>query len=469
MKRILALLPLLLFAVQANATPLNSLGLETGDTAEVRSTAGTVALSTTTVLHGVYSLDINTSTTGRYRVGKFTPAGVVTTGAGIEFNVANLKADGYFRIATAPAANTEEISTVLDTGGTIKLSLRQDSSRHILVYDNTTTLVCTTTTALTADTWYELQFSGTTSASASAYSLEILDTSGNSVDTSCSGTMNQGSTNFGSWNLGRATNQNSQTTRVFYDSWTWDDSSFYTGHRVLRMAPNANGATQQWTAGTNSSNYLEVDEIPTDNDTTYVESNGSANQTALIALDSTATAGISGTIISAKAWGRIREDTTGTSSNVLRVSSGGTDSDTSATNHTTSYTNIFNFRVTDPNTSAAWTTSALDAVEIGSNEANAIAMRMTTNSMFVDFIPAANTPTPTNTATSTNTPTNTPTETPTNTPLPPTNTPTNTPVPPTNTPTETATFTSTPTPTNTHTPDPAVTIKPALKLLGVGS
>jgi hypothetical protein len=107
------------------------------------------------------------------------------------------------------------------------------------------------------------------------------------------------------------------------------------------MAPDSNGSTAQWTSGTGSSDYAEVDEIPTDDDTTYIASSGSANQTHLVGLASAATAGISGNIFSAKGWLRVREGTSGTSANLLRIRAGGSNSDTGTTNETTSYANKF--------------------------------------------------------------------------------------------------------------------------------
>lgn len=411
MKRLFAVVVLLgLLSTSAYATPQNFSGMETGDSAEAQSTTGTASVSTTTVRTGTYALRINPATTGtgNYRFAKMSTAGLSTT----SFGTANLFSDFYFRYATKPAANDEEMYVVLDTGGTAKAFLRLNSAGNIVVYDNAVTAQCTGTTTLSSGTWYEIQFKTTTSASASAYSLAV-----NGVDQGCSATMTQGSTNHGSVRLGKGTNRNGQSIDFFYDDWAADDTAFTGAHKVLRMLPNGDGSTHQWTSGTNLSDWNEVKEAVTDGDTTRVKSNGSASQVNLVALQDSATVGISGSIYGVKCWSNHREDAAFTSALRVRMRSGSTNSDTSAEDAGTSYVNRFKLNTVDPADSASWTTTDLDGLECGVLDDNAGADDESTASAFVlfdDSAVATNTPTPT----PTNTPTNTPTPTPTNTPTP---------------------------------------------------
>jgi hypothetical protein len=203
----------------------------------------------------------------------------------------------------------------------------------------------------------------------------------------------------------------------------------------------------QWTNGTAPSDYTQVDEIPVSS-ADYVQSAASANQVALFSLETSSTAGISGTIAAVKSWGRLREDTTGTSANRIRTRESSTNVDTSTRNHGTTAAYSWQVLTTKPS-GGAWSTSALDGTEVGSIENNAIAMRGEGFGQMVLYEETAPTATPTPT----------PTNTATNTPIPPTATATNTPGGPTNTPTNTPTATNTPSgPTPTITPTIPATI-----------
>lgn len=399
------------------ATPISLGGFETGDGAELYIDSSS-SYSTSIVRTGVYSVQIAASSGGGeyVEIGKYP-----TTGALNNLSVGTVKARFGIYVSALPASSQEEIFFLNDFGGAYKISAEITSTGILKLYDSTHTLLGTGTTALSLNTWYRIGFEAVSSASG-AYALLI------NGSTELSGTGNLGTLNFGRLVLGKQTNRNSRTYTAYFDDWFIDDTNTPPNGGTVKLAVDSDGSTQQWASGTNSSNYLEVDEIPTDGDTTYVKSNGSANQTTLFNLASSASAGISGTINAVKAWGRIREDTSGTSSNILRIKSSSSTLDTSALNHTASYSSKFLVASTDPATGAAWTTSGLDSLEIGSVEANAIAMRGTSFGLFVDYLAGAATATPTNTPTSTPTltPTNTPTSTPTNTPAS-TATPTNTP------------------------------------------
>lgn len=493
------LLATLFVCFPAFAAPVQIEGYEQGDSGACQSVSGTVSMSTTTVRTGTYSFRVNPTTTGtgNCRISAISTAGVGTTA----FGVATLYRDYGFYWHTKPASGDEEVLVVLDTGGTAKAYLRLDSAGKLVVYDNTPTSICTITNALSADTWYTLQFKTSTGAGSQSYDLQI-----NHAASGCSGTMAQGATNHGSDRLGKGTNRNGQTIDVFYDDYLADDAAFATSdHQIKPMLVAANGSTESWVAGdaaclaNNTNCYLSVDEIPTDGDTSYVQN--ATSGAALFTFNGTTTAGISlGTTIAIKAWTNFKEQVDGSAATVVRVRSNATNSDSASNNVGTSYVNRYRLLAADPNTSAAWGASGLNAVEIGVNEGTALQVdRLSSVGIQVDYIPATATPTPTATATATNTPTNTPTLTPTPTPTvtltptpTPTATPTNTPVPPTptftptatatatatptNTPTPTATFTSTPTPTatstftptNTSTPTPVVGSAGALLLMGVG-
>lgn len=360
---------------------LNFTGWESGDSSEAQSVTGTTSVQSSVTRSGAYALRVNptTSANGNHRFAKHSAAGVPTT----SFGVSTLYHRFYFRIATAPSADEEEMYVVLDTGGSYKCYLTLNSSRNIKAYNNASSLIATGSTVLSTNTWYRIELQTSTGSGNTTFILKI--DGADEINT----TANQLTDNHGSVRLGKHTNLNARSIDFYYDDAAWSDSAFIGAGQCLKMAPDSNGSTAQWTGGTNSSDYAEVDEIPTDGDTTYIRSTGSAGDVHLVGLVSTTTAGISGTINAVKAWARIRENTDVTTATRVRVRSSSTNNDTSSSDPTTTYANRFNLLLTDPATSSAWTTSGLDSVEIGVKEDNAVQTRCTTLCLFVDFIPSS--------------------------------------------------------------------------------
>lgn len=417
MFRILAAIVLFLSFVQsAMAAPVQIEGFEMGSNAGCQSVSGTTAISTTTVKSGIYSLRNNpgaASTLGNCRLATMSTAGLNTTG----FNTASLWTRFYFRIATAPAANEEQFYVVLDTAGSDKAYFTINSARNIKSYNNAGTLVATGTTVLALNTWYLIETLTSTGAGTQPYEIKI----NGSVE--LTGSMNMLTNNHGSVRLGKGSNLFSQAIDFFYDDFQANDSAYPGDGSILVMTVDSNGSTESWIAGdavctgNNANCWQGVDEIPTDDDTTYVQNTTSG--AALFNFISSSTAGISGTINSVKLFTRFREVVDGSAATVVRIRSNATNSDSASNNIGTSFVNRFRLLNIDPNTSAAWTTTGLDAVEGGVNEGTALQVdRLTSVNMQVDFLAGTATPTPTPTNTPTATPTFTPSPTPTFTPTP---------------------------------------------------
>ena len=362
---------------------VNFTGFESGNLGEARSVAGTNSFSTSTVRTGTYSLRINptTSASGSYRLGLNGSDGRPTA----EMSKSSLYTNFYFRVATAPSADEEKICEFADTGGSTKAYITLTSGRVFKLYNNAGSLASTGTTALSLNTWYLIQIQTSTGSGSQPYELLINGVS------EFSGSANQLTNSHGSIYLGKRDNLNSRSIDVFYDDVYVDDSAFYNGVEVKRMGPTANGGTAQWTAGTGSSNYAEVDEVvPSASD--YIKSGTTANHAHYVTLQSTSTVGASGTIKAFKALALVREDASGTSASQLKVKSGGTTNNTSSFNHSTTAVYVGKIEEVDPNTSSAWTTTNLDAVEIGIHEVNAISMRCEFMSGYVAYIPSGSSP-----------------------------------------------------------------------------
>lgn len=275
----------------------------------------------------------------------------------------------YFQYATKAATNWEEIASV-QTGSNVQmLIVGLDSSGHIVVYDTTATLVATGTKVLSSSAWYCLEIKGGTGASA-AYEVRI-----NGIP-EVSGTCNQGAAACTMFGLGKQVDRNSNTVDYYYSEAVVDDAEYPGGTNVVQLVPRANGSTMQFTSGTAPSDYTTVDECPI-SVADYVMSPTTANRTALFVFDSCATAGVTGTIKALMCiCAGVRENVTVTSNGTMRVKSGATNSNISVGNITTGDRVAAQLLLTDPATAAAWTTSGVDAVEVGYVEANAVSIRV---------------------------------------------------------------------------------------------
>lgn len=451
LNRLIKLLLATLLVVQpALATPINMSGWELGDTRESSATSGNVSVQATTKRTGGYALQSNPTTTA---VGYHEFVGLSTAGATSNPNIATAYVRFYFRAGTLPAANDEEIFVQRDTtNANNKLHVRINSAGNLVVYNQANTLVATGATALSTGTWYRIEVKSGNGTSA-AYEVKIDGAS------ELSGTTDQNATNCGAVRLGKVANRNSQTVNFYYDDFHYDDTAYPGSGNILAMKPNGAGSSSQWTSGTGST-FAEVDEIPSDDDTSYIMNSASVSQSSLFAMEDTTTVGISGTILGTKGWHRIKEASAVTSANHLRLRSSATNSDTNARDLSTSYASYGKLYATDPATATAWTTGGLDAVELGVLEDNAVQIRDTHILLFVDFET-------TTTTTTTSTTTTTAAPTTTTTTAVPTTTTTTAASTTTTTAVSTTTTTITTTTTTTTTTLPGATRKDQIPHMGV--
>lgn len=380
MMRWLLVVLLLLLATPSQAARINIIGFESGSLdPEPWTYSGTVSISSTTVRTGGYSLRVNptTTATGLYRVGCFTSAG----GRDVACSVATLYTRFYFRYATKPASGSEILYQSRTSADGVKFSLRLNSSGNLLAYDSAGSLLATGSTALSQDTWYRIEVRVETGASV-GWEAKLNGTS------EISGTgANLGTSNNGRLFLGKTTDVSGQSIDFFYDDFSLDDAEYPGEGKIVRLVPNANGSTMQWSTGTGSSNYLEVDDVPVGVGS-YVKNTGAANEVALFDLTDSATAGISGTIRAVRPLLLARLDATGTSAFSLRTRSGTTNTDLATVALTTGGAYISTTYATDPDTAGAWSTSAIDALEVGGIETAAVSTRLQDVHVYVEYTEA---------------------------------------------------------------------------------
>lgn len=370
------------------ATILNFGGFEVGkEPTEYDSVVGTgITFQTTGTCSprsGTYALQSSHTGTGAayYRYGK--PS--ATTGASSGFNINSAKTGFWFCFVTAPASASEQFSSWLYSDGTGLAELRLNSTGTLSLYVGTTA-VAHGATVLSSGTWYRLD-SYITRGAGGAYDLTINGIS------EISGTYDFIDSAVYYIAFGKRVNRNSQNLTVRFDDWYVDSAAYQTTStlKVLAVFPTGPGQYTGWTAGTNLSDYAEVDEHPPDGDTTYIKSDASGTDAATFALQNSDTVGISGTIAAVKSWIYCNEDTSGTSSIKIRTRSGSTDVDTTgASIGDTTYNHLNQLFLVDPATSSAWTTAGIDGLQVGPvDNASAIRLRCSSVGASVFFYPAS--------------------------------------------------------------------------------
>jgi len=347
---------------------LNFCGFESGDSSELNATTGTFSIQNSTVRSGEYALRCNPDTTA---VGRVTIVGLTAAGQQQAYSQATVYCRFYFRYATKPAANDEEIFTFFTGAGAMKLALRLDSAGKLVVYDRSNTKIATGATVLSANTWYRIEITSASSATA-AYELRI------DGSTELSGTLDTIATNHGQIRLGKNSDRNGQSVDLFYDDVLIDSAAFPGAGSVHRMDANTDGTYTAWTSsnGVLTPNiYTELLPVPHDSDLGYITTS-SSGAAFTAQLESATEAGISGVVKAVKSVAIVRDEG-GVSSISIRLRSGSTDDDTTANDPGASYTARQKLYETDPATSAVWNTSALDSLQVGVVSAAAVALRCT--------------------------------------------------------------------------------------------
>lgn len=357
----------------------NICGFETGDSSEFIAVVGTQSVVTSPVRSGTYAGRVNPTTTA---TGYFD----FTKAAFSNFLVATIYVRFYFYVATLPASSSEEILHVQETTPGYKVALRINSAGNLMLFDKTGTVQIGSTgsTALSTATWYriELVVPAGTSATVDVYLDGVSEISGTG-DT----TVN----NARRVRFGKGTNRNGQTIDVYYDDISVSDSALPGAGACLRMDPDGDGDTTAWTIGAGSgAEYLQVDEVPPDGDTTYLVSTLAVGDASLVTLESTSSAGISGTINAVKVVGTCKQDGAAAGTFKTRCRNGTTNSDSASMANTSAYQSRGDMFATDPNTGAAWTTGGLDTAQAGVVENETTdKTRCTAVYMMVDWVAAA--------------------------------------------------------------------------------
>lgn len=329
---------------------LNVVGFDTGDQSEMASGTGSISLTDAVTRSGTgYAFRSNPTTTA---TGYCFLKGLAADGTPADLGTTTPYVGLYFRYGTKPAANNEPLLALSGSGDLVEL--RITSAGNLAVYLNNALLGSAGSTALAADTWYRLGFK----CVSGAWEVRVNGSVELSGTDSISGTMN-------TLEVGKSRNRNNQTVNFYFDDVLVSDSALPADAVVKLLVPNANGTYGDWAVGAGSGSHYEiVDEVPPDDDTSYLVSPNigfNLNETLAVAF---APSPAASSILAVKPVVRVKQNNTGGDINV-RFRSGTTDTDLSAYTLTGSYVGLSQVYETDPATSAAWTTAGVDGCEAG--------------------------------------------------------------------------------------------------------
>lgn len=337
-------------------------GWEGGTNNECYLSGGTYEVSASAGRDSDYGFRAYPTTTATGYTNLATPS--TSTGGNAEFDLATLYCSFDFKIVTLPGSGAEEFwCSKTASGSSYKLSCRINSSGNVVVYVGGTTLLATGTAALSTGTWYRVNVKSPTGTNV-AWEVTVDNGTVESLSGTCTSANNNARVA-----VGKSVDRSSQTVDFYYDNMLVGDSAYADqGARIKLMSPDGDGTNTAWTIGSGSgAEWTIVDDLPVAGATDYLVSTGTSGDESGVTLESTTTAGISGTIVVAKYMTYSRTQS-GTGSFKMRIRSGSNTIDliTLAPGNTgTAYAQM---SVNDPATSAAWTTSGLDSAELCSVE-----------------------------------------------------------------------------------------------------
>lgn len=249
-------------------------------------------------------------------------------------------------------------------GVTSQCSVRMDSTGKLGVYRGTTLLAAQAVATLAINTEYYLEFKATVNNTTGAYELRV---NGVAIVGPTTGANTRSSANNTADTIVIGHSSPNNATAYVDDLYVCDgtgsaNNSFLGDVRVDATYPAADGANTGLTPSTGTNHAALADENPANDDTDYNDSSTVGNKdTYDFGNISHAPVSIFGVQVNMTA----KKDDAGARSICSVTRSGGTDTDGATQVLTTSYVDYREVVAADPNTSAAWTKTNLNAAEFG--------------------------------------------------------------------------------------------------------
>jgi len=334
-------------------------GIEMGDLLEwdtvYTSGASTVAVSTSVVRSGAYSLRLYGQGIGY---------------AYVQHDLATAVAELYVRVGFRFDTNNIENAPVinfLDTAGA-ELGTVYISSNNYLHADIGGSDVATGPTTLQVDTWYLLEARLKVDDSAGVFQVHLdgsteINFSG---DTKPGSTTTIGSVRFEGGVTWASTGATYIDDIAINDTTGTRDIDWPGEGHIVAYAPAANGTYNDFAIGGSSppaNDWQAVDDIPANDDTDYVYSSTTGEQSTF----TSAASGLVAVAIKHMAIeGRFAESAATGETMAIMIRNNSTDHVGTYNALTTSYSNVFREDYAqDPDTSADWTVASVDNLEFG--------------------------------------------------------------------------------------------------------
>ena len=293
----------------------------------------------------------------------------------------------YAKALTLPSSTQSEylVRVLNSTAGAFKGNLIINDSGQVKIRDNAGT-DSSYSTATLGSTAKRLDFKIPTGSSGVTGELRIAE----SVEATLTGNYN--TSNPFAVRLGKGSNLNSQTVNYRFDSFVLGDAGYApAGYQIAVLRPTGIGSYTDFdSSGGGPAVIGDVNTVPWG--ATPYSTSTAADQQQSYTFESTASKSVSGTI-HAVAVGMTLANGGSTAAVKPFIKSGATTSFSTSTSDpaaANAYNHVFE---TDPNTSSAWTTSAIDALEVGvSNDATSSGdVRISGVAIYVVYTPAGGT------------------------------------------------------------------------------
>ena len=318
----------------------------------------TLVMSTTGGRNGTNALHIGANASGNGYVRKVFSASQATLIAGVAWTIGDT--------SSGPILAFDDMSA-----GGEQLSLQFNPSTNKLSVRRNGTTLATGPTALFAGIPYYIEFKATIDSAAGSYTVkinEVQELTASGVNTRGIGTNNSAD----SVRLGGGVGFSIFGGGSFFNAGYFDDfyccdgsggvnNDFLGDVRVQCLFPNGPGATTGWTP-LSGANWQNVDEVPPDGDTTYVSAGTPGTIDTYAMTDLAAT---TGTVKGVQTVIDARKDDSGTRTIAPVFHIGASDYVGTNQNIMTAYSMFLQPYDTSPATSAAWTVSEVNGLNLG--------------------------------------------------------------------------------------------------------
>jgi hypothetical protein len=257
--------------------------------------------------------------------------------------------------------NSGRLFEFANTGFGVQCGVGINSNGSIYCYQGAggTTFATTAAGVLTTSTWVYIEVEVVISASVG--SMNVYMNGASMLSVSSVNTFVSGGSGVGYVQLWAPINSNTSFFLYYDDIYVTDTATRLGESRVETLRPSSDSVIT-WTPDTGANNYGRVSDSVVDGDSSYVQTStvGNRDLYGITALSSTpATIFAVNTVMFAE-----KTDST-TRTLQATVKSGGTDSLATAVNLSASYQRYDYILMTDPHTSAAWTSSGVNNLLIG--------------------------------------------------------------------------------------------------------